>query len=311
MIQVIQGPSVKRLMGDDLRIPVEQTVSAYLNRTWQVTRTEDKTDAASHPAAILSDGAVAVFVKLGEGDRAVDMFTQELAGLRLLSARASVLTPTGIGIVPVENGALLILTAVALIERGQQQWRQMGQALAQIHQVQGQHFGLEHHCYWGSLYQDNRPLSDWPEFFWTRRMEPRLRAAVDSGNLPLAFVAQVEQLGRRLTERCGPPVRPTLLHGDAHQNNFLSTAQGPVLIDPSVYYGHPEMDLAYLDFFAEMGFFAPTPAAFYAGYGEVAPVADGFDQRRNLWRIPAWLAMVQVDGPQHMTKLSAALQNYV
>jgi fructosamine-3-kinase len=311
MAQTTQDPPVRRLLGDDLRQLIEQAVSAYLGRAWQVTQAVDKSDAASHPAAILSDGKYAVFVKLGEGDQAMDMFAQELAGLRLLTERAGVLTPTGIGVVPVKQGALLILAAVGLIERGEQHWRQMGRALAQIHQVKGERFGLDHHCYWGSLYQDNRPLADWPEFFWLRRLEPRLRAAVDSGNLSLALRAQVEKLESRLTELCGPPIQPALLHGDAHQNNFLTTVQGPVLVDPAVYYGHPEMDLAYMDFFVEMGFFAPTPVGFYDGYREVTPVEPGYDQRRDLWRIPAWLAMVQVDGPQHAEKLRAAVGSYL
>lgn len=311
MAQTTLGPSVKHLMRDDLRIPIEQCVSTYLNRAWEVTKTVDKTDAASHTAAILADESYAVFVKLGEGDLAEDQLTQELAGLRLLTERAGVLTPTGIGIVPVTAGALFIMAAVEVVKRKQVHWRQMGQALAQIHNVKGERFGLETHSYWGNFYQDNRPLADWPDFFGTRRLEPRLRAAVDSGHLPLTFVTRVEKLGSQLAELCGPSVQPALLHGDAHKNNFLSTAQGPVLIDTAVYYGHPEMELAYIDFFAEVGFFAPAPDDFYAGYQEVAPVDDGYAGRRNLWRIPAWLAMVQVGGPQYLDKLSTALDNYV
>jgi fructosamine-3-kinase len=311
MAQTAPGPSIRRLLGNDLRGPIEQTVTAYLGRAWQVTQAIDKTDAASHPAAILSDGAYAVFLKLGQGDLAMDMCTQELAGLRLLTERAGVLTPAGIGMVPVTGGALLILAAVEIVEREPHHWRQMGQTLAQIHRVKGEQFGLEQHCYWGSYYQDNRPLADWPTFFWLRRLEPWLKTAVDAGRLPLSLATQVETLGHRLPELCGPPVAPTLLHGDAHQNNFLSTPQGPVLIDPAVYYGHPEMDLAYMDFFVEMGFFAPTPDEFYAGYSEITPVAPGYHQRRDLWRIPAWLAMVQVDGPQHVEKLRKAVQKYV
>jgi fructosamine-3-kinase len=76
------------------------------------------------------------------------------------------------------------------------------------------------------------------------------------------------------------------LLNDAQQNNFPSTADGPVLIDPSVYYGHPEIDLAYVDFFA------PVSDDLFDGYREVSSVDSGFVQRRNLWLIPAWLAMV-------------------
>jgi fructosamine-3-kinase len=168
---------------------------------------------------------------------------------------------------------------------------------------------LASHCYWGSLYQDNRPLpapaaADWPQFFWTRRVEPRLRAAVDSGNLPPSFVPQVEDVRRRLAELCGPPAPPSLLHGDAHQNNFLSTAEGVAPIDPAVYYGHPEIDLAMVDFFA------PVPHALFEGYQEIAPLDGGFAGRRDLWRIPVWLAMVEVDGPQHVERLAACLRGY-
>ncbi len=60
MAQAIQDRSVRRLMRDDLRIPIEQCVYSYLGRAWQVTRAEDKTDAASHPAAILADETYAV-----------------------------------------------------------------------------------------------------------------------------------------------------------------------------------------------------------------------------------------------------------
>lgn len=301
----MQDPSVERLLRTDLRIPVELSVSTYLGRTWRVTRAEGKTDEASHPAAILADERDAVFVKYGDGDLAVDQLTQEAAGLRLLTQRSGVLTPAVIGVIPVGGGALMVMAAVQVIDRGPIHWRQMGRTLAQIHRVKGERFGLETHCYWGSYYQDNRPLPEWPDFFWTRRIEPWLRAAVDSGRLPAELAKQVEQIGGRLAELCGPPVQPTLLHGDAHQNNFLSTAHGPVLIDPAVYYGHPEVDLAYVDFFA------PVSDELFAGYQELTPIDPGFAERRDLWRTHAWLAMVAVDGPQHLERLSSALGNYV
>jgi fructosamine-3-kinase len=296
---------IEQLIRDDLRHPVEQSVSAYLGRTWEVRRVQDKRDSASHPAAILTDETYPVFIKLGEGALALDQFKQEVAGLQYLSQRSGVLTPLVIDIIQVGNQVLLVMEAVQEVKRERSQWRQMGQTLAQIHQVKGDCYGLETHCYWGSLYQDNTPLADWPQFFAERRLEPRLQAAVDSGNLPSDIVPQVEKLRAWLPFLCGPHREPTLLHGDAHQNNFLSTALGPVMIDPTVYYGHPEMDLAYVDFFA------PVSAELFAAYQEITPLDPDFAARRNLWRIPAWLAMVQVDGPQHLPQLRAALQQYI
>src|SRR6185369_2682156 len=99
------------------------------------------------------------------------------------------------------------------------------------------------------FYQDNRPLDDWPSFYAERRLGPLLRLAMDSGHLPVELGRKVEKLMTRLPELCGPTVAPALLHGDGHQNNFISTARGAVLIDPSIYYGHPEIDLALVDYF--------------------------------------------------------------
>ena len=303
--QETQDVSLRRLLSEALRIPLEQLVSTYLGRPWRVMRAQDMSSSASHPAAILSDETYAVFVKLGEGGPVCDQFKKELTGLRFLTERSGVLTPTGIGTVQVGGAVLLMLEAVQVVERERVHWRQMGRALAKIHSVKWDRYGFESYCYWGSFYQDNAPLGDWVEFYQERRLAPRLRAAVDSGHLPLDVVPHIEKLSSRLRGLCGPKVEPSLLHGDAHQNNFLSTAKGPVMIDPAVYYGHPEMDLAFVDFFA------PVSEEFFQGYQEMTPLEPGFVERRDLWRIPAWLAMVEVDGPQHLDKLMAALRHYV
>jgi protein-ribulosamine 3-kinase len=284
---------------------MEQRVSARLGRAWQVARAQDMADFASHPAAIFTDGTYEVFVKLYEGEIARDQLKQELVGLQTLTALAGVLTPVVIDNLQIGDASLAVMEAVRPVEREPMRWRQIGHALARIHAIKGDRFGFDQHGYWGSLYQDNTWHADWPSFFWERRIAPRLRAAVDSGHLPHELIPQVEQLGARLEELCGPAVAPSLLHGDAHQNNFISTAQGPVMIDPAVYYGHPEIDLAMLDFFA------PVPAELLMGYREVAPLDVGFVRRQSLWLIPAWLAMVEVDGPQHVGSLIAALRHYL
>ena len=61
--------SIAPLLDDPFRCLIEQRVSAYLGREWQVTYAEDRAGQASHPAAILSDGNYAVFAKLGVGSR--------------------------------------------------------------------------------------------------------------------------------------------------------------------------------------------------------------------------------------------------
>jgi fructosamine-3-kinase len=101
-----------------------------------------------------------------------------------------------------------------------------------------------------------------------------------------------------------------LLHGDAQHHNFVSTPVGAVVIDPSPYFGHPEVDLALLDYFT------PVPDVTFAAYREIQPIAPDFAVRRELWRIPAYLAILIVDadsdfGRTFTARLAAALDRYV
>lgn len=263
------------------------------------------TEFASHPCAILSDGSYAVFAKFSAAANGLEQFEIELAELRLLRDRAGILTPAPIGILPVTGGAILVLEAVRAVERGARAWRQIGQTLARIHQVKGDTFGLENHVYFGPLYQDNTPLRDWPTFYAERRLTPGLKLAVDSGNLPPIVIRQVEKLISRLPGLCGPEVTPTLIHGDAQQNNFISTDAGAVVIDPAVYFGHPEMDLASIDYFQ------PAPDDVFDGYREELSIDPGFWERRDLWRVWGYLGCVTVEGAGYLSKLTAAVQKYI
>ena len=299
-----QVPSV-RLASNPLRAPVEQIVSEHIERQWTVKNARDMTEFACHPSAILSDGSYSVFAKFSDAANGFEQFEIELAGLWLLSERSGILTPTPIGIIPVTGGSILVLETVQVVDRAPRHWRQIGQTLARIHKIKWDRFGLETHGYFGPLYQDNAPMSDWPAFYAERRLWPGLRLAIDSGNMPPVLIRQVEKLISRLPELCGPEIVPSLLHGDAQQNNFISTEMGTVVIDPAVYYGNPEMDLASIDYFQTV------PDDVFAGYQDELPIDPGFWERRDLWRIWGYLACVTVEGPSYLDKLTEAVQKYI
>lgn len=130
----------------------------------------------------------------------------------------------------------------------------------------------------------------WAEFYAERRVWPRLRSAVDAGHLPLDLVPEIERLLERLPLLCGPEPRPSLLHGDAQQHNFVSTDPAAVVIDVAPYFGHPELDLTLVDYFD------PVPNIVFEGYKEIMPIDPGFPERRELWRLFGYLAVLTVDG---------------
>jgi protein-ribulosamine 3-kinase len=285
---------------------VERLVSEHIGRQWVVREARDMTEYASHPSIILSDGSYSVFAKFSEAANGLHQFEVELAGLRLLGERAGVLIPTPIGIVPVTGGSILVLEAVQEVQRAPRHWRQIGQTLARIHRNRWDRFGLERNGYIGPLYLDNTPMGDWPTFYAERRLQPYLRSATESGHLPPELIRQVEKLISRLPRLCGPEPAPTLLHGDAQSNNFISTDEGAVVIDPAVCYGHPEMDLAFI------GVWLPAvPDDVYDGYRGEQPIDPGFWERRDLWRVWVYLAAVTVEGPSYLDRLTEAVEKYV
>lgn len=144
-----------------------------------------------------------------------------------------------------------------------------------------------------------------PHIIGERRLWPRLRMAIDSGNMPSSVVLQVEKLIQCLPDLYSADITPSLLHGDAQQNNFISTAQGTFVIDPAVYYGNPEIDVALIDCWQ------PVPDEAFESYKEETPLDSGFYGRRNLWRVSMYLAAVTIEGPGHLSRLTNALQGYV
>ena len=217
---------------------------------------------------------------------------------------AGVLTPAVVDCLPIPHGALLVLRAVDVIGRTEKRWEEAGRSLARIHSVKGPRFGFDEDSYWGDFRQNNRPLDSWTTFFRERWVEPRVAYALDKGHLTVDLAKEVGRLGDRLDTICGTPVEPSLVHGDAHQNNILSTLEGPVFVDPNVHFGHPELDLAFVDYFQ------PVPEALFSAYTEVLPIDEDFPERRELWRLPFYLAMVEGQGGLPRDRLRAVLDQF-
>jgi fructosamine-3-kinase len=136
----------------------------------------------------------------------------------------------------------------------------------------------------GSLALPNEATPDWPGFFVERRLRPLARLAADQGWLTSAGARAIERVCEQASELAGPPEPPARLHGDLWSGNVMAdTAGRPWLIDPAVYGGHREMDLAMLRLFG-----APAERVF-AAYDEVFPLAEGWQGRVELWQLPPML----------------------
>lgn len=294
---------------------VEEAVSAHVGRTWRISSWTDLAERASHPAVILRDETCAVFAKLAAADEAKSQVSSELAGLRLLAeAGIPVPVPVGRGRVDLaDDSAVLLFEALdERTDRSTEDWQAIGRVLANLHAVEGGSYGAAADGFFGPLKLENGPVDPhtWVEFYARRRVQPWLRTARDAGSVDAATAARVEALMQRLPELAGPDPGPHLLHGDAQHHNFLSTDVGAVVIDASPYFGHPEIDLALLDYFTTV------PPESWSAYNEIRPIDPEFEQRRELWRVFAYLGILTVDsdtafGRSFRPRLQAALDRYL
>jgi len=176
-----------------------------------------------------------VFAKLSQDiEFGREQFTAELDGLQLITRLAAVPTPTPVatGLVSAGTGWLLMFEALPerISEaRTPKDFAGIGHTLATLHQVTAERFGAAGRSgFFGPLPQDNRsvPSNRWADFYAERRVRPMLRLAVNSGNLPADLAERTERLIDRLPDLYGPEPPPSLLHGDAQQNNFICTTGG-------------------------------------------------------------------------------------
>jgi fructosamine-3-kinase len=145
----------------------------------------------------------------------------------------------------------------------------------------------------------------WPRFWFTRRIEPLARLAIDQGRLPDDTAALVTRLGERLPERAGPPEPPARLHGDLWSGNVLTDRDGePWVIDPAPYGGHREVDLAMLHLFGR-----PVPATL-AAYEDVSPLAAGWQERLTLWQLEPLLVHTVLFGGRYGAQAHSVLRRF-
>jgi len=178
--------------------------------------------------------------------------------------------------------------------------------LAALHAVTQESFGLERDTLIGPLPQANPLTASWVDFFREHRLLAMSAHAKASGRLPPEFARRLERLAPKLDALLAPPAAASLLHGDLWAGNLLYGADRvAAFIDPAIYYGHPEVELAYTTLFG--GFGEP----FYAAYAEVRGIApDFFEDRADLYNLYPLLVHVQLFGAGYLAPIDRTLRRH-
>ncbi|MFU8813076.1 MAG: fructosamine kinase family protein [Balneolaceae bacterium] len=180
----------------------------------------------------------------------------------------------------------------------------LGKGLAELHGKTGEQFGLDHDNFIGRLPQRNREHAVWHDFFRDERIDPQLRRAVDGGRLSRSLLSCADRFYAQLPDLF-PESPPSLLHGDLWSGNVLFTKSGtPALIDPAVYFGHPEMDLAFTRMFG--GF----SESFYRAYESVRPIDPGFEERIPIYNLYPLLVHANLFGGGYADRAAQFLSRF-
>lgn len=255
-----------------------------------------------------------VFVKSG-GSAHAGMFPKEAEGLRELAAASALRVPD---VLRVDENSL-VLECIRPGQRQPEFFSRFGRRFARLHRHRSKLCGFRHDNFIGSTIQLNTPLngngedpgiaphdgSDWPGFFLERRLRFQAKLARENG-FGVELLNLLDRAGSEIEDLLGEAVEPpSLLHGDLWSGNFILDERGEAcLIDPAVYYGHREADLAMTHLF---GGFEPD---FYRAYEEEYPLAPGHAERRPLYQLYHLLNHLNLFGRSYYAQCENILRKH-
>lgn len=275
----------------DIHVDVERSIGiggGSINDAWRIDTNEGR-----------------FFLKTNSGDRFPSMFEAEADGLDRLREVNAIGIPRVLGHGEDHDTTWLLLEWVESTDHKQEFWKDFGKRLAKLHKHTADRFGLERNNYIGSLVQRNDQESDWAQFFTRQRLEPMLKLARDKRKVEAGMAFRFERLFLQL-DQLFPKEPPSLLHGDLWSGNFVAGPDGsPWLLDPAVYYGHREMDIAMTMLFG--GF----DQALYESYNAEYPLEAGWKDRVEICNLYPLMVHVNLFGGSYAQQVEAILQRYV
>lgn len=242
-----------------------------------------------------------LFLKLNNAAQFPDMLQKEARGLALLQHTNTVSVPQVIAVGLFEDLQYLVLAFIEKGYRNNTYWETFARQIAGLHQVTNATFGLVENNFIGSLPQINTPEVDWLTFFIEQRLMVQAQIALDKGLIDRWLVNKLEALAYKLPSYIDS-VKPSLLHGDLWHGNYMINKDGnPMVIDPAVYFGCSEMEIAFTELFGRMD------DRFYHAYFEQNPSTEGYELRSDIYNLYPLLVHVNLFGQSYVAGIEQVL----
>ncbi len=260
--------AVASVYGEDIRIESRHAVSGGdINRAYVLD---------------LSDGR-SVFLKENTKSN-LSFFSAESSGLKAIRDTRCIRVPEVHAYGTCEDTAFLLMEYSRETARSGRFWEDFANALADMHEADtslytpGGAFGFTEDNFIGAGEQINTVKSSWTEFFRDCRLLPQFEKARYS--LSPDDCKKMDLILDNLDKYLVEPLHPSLLHGDLWGGNFITGSDGNAwLIDPAVYVGHAEADIAMTELFG--GF----SGSFYRTYASRGLLQEGYEKRRDIYNL--------------------------
>lgn len=292
------------MIPDALAKALTSFLDVHIAKGCTINGTKYLTGGSINEAYAVNTSCGTFFVKYNYSSEYPLMFETEAKGLKLLADTKTVHVPQLINIGSVDKYDYIILTYHESANKADDFWEKLSHQLAGLHYNKAKSFGLDHDNYIGSLKQSNKPSQNYHSFLIESRFTPLVRSARNKELLNTSDIHHFERFYNLLPELL-PSEEPTLIHGDLWSGNLITNKQGnPYLIDPSVYYGNREFDIAMTRLFG--GF----PPKFYDLYNEKFPLIKGWEKRIEINQLYPLLVHVVLFGLSYAYQVRQIIRKY-
>lgn len=181
-----------------------------------------------------------------------------------------------------------------------------GASLAKLHRsARKESCGFKQDNWIGSTPQLNNLTVSWHTFYAEYRLGFQWRLARKNGFGNSTADRAMERIQSNVSSILPAPDKPSLLHGDLWGGNWMAGTGGCTwLIDPAVYYGHREADIAMTELFG--GF----PSGFREAYRNTWPLDPGFSERKNLYNLYHLLNHLNLFGSSYWPGVMSSINQY-
>jgi len=294
----------KHMIEASTKNSIESYLKEIHDRTIKITYHADLKLGTFNHTCLIDTSVGKFFLKHNKKDHYPAIFEKEAKGLKLIRATGAIHAPEVVFYDQTSSETFILLEYIEPSTENDEFWSNFGKTLANLHKHSNNYFGLEYDNYIGPLYQTNSPHEQWVDFFIEERLERLVKKARDAKIIEKELVSGFDNLYPYLSN-IFPPEPPALLHGDLWEKNYIVDGENQAyVIDPAVYYGHREMDIAMTRLFGKFD------DRFYEAYIEAYPLEEDWLERMDIYNLYPLLVHLHLFGQEHIKQIKKILRRF-